>query len=148
MPVMRGNKEMAFVKIDSVMLVKTICDKIVTYSQSNDLDSIEKIISFKAKILEALKNNIPLIYVDEIVDDLYPKMFSASPVQLEVLDELVVHSYLWDEYLHAAILIGDVLKYPKETKNILSPVCKGRYDTFVMQYNEGSDEYSFVHYDV
>ena len=137
---------MALVEIKDEEMLKTICDKLSTYGSGN-LETIEKIISFKTKALERLRQNKYLVYVDEIVDNSSPKFFSASPARIEVIDELVVHSQLWDEHLHAAIIDGWCIGYPEKTKNILSPIFKGRYDTFVLAYREDTCEYELIHYD-
>lgn len=137
---------MALVEIKDEEILKTICDKLSTYGSGN-LETIEKIISFKTKALERLRQSKHLVYVDEIVDNSSPKFFSASPARVEVIDELVVHSQLWDEYLHAAIIDGCYIGYPEKTKNILSPIFKGRYDTFVLAYREDTCEYELIHYD-
>lgn len=137
---------MALVEIKDEKILKTICDKLSTYGSGN-LETIEKIISFKTKALERLRKNKHLVYVDEIVDNSSPKFFSASSARIEVIDELVVHSQLWDEYLHAAIIDGWCIGCPEKTKNILSPIFKGRYDTFVLAYREDTCEYELIHYD-
>lgn len=136
---------MALVEIKDEEMLKVICDKLSAYG-SGDLATIEKIISFKTKALERLRHNDHLVYVDEIVDSYFPKFFSASSACIEVLDELVVHSQLWNEYLHAALVDGECIGCPKDTKNILSPIFKGRYDTFVLAYREDTDEYDLIHY--
>ena len=114
---------MALVEIKDEEMLKIVCDKLSAYG-SGDLETIEKIISFKTKALERIRHNEHLIYIDEIVDTHFPKFFSASSARNEVIDELVVHSQLWDEYLHAAIIDGWYIGYPEKTKNILSPIFK------------------------
>ena len=138
---------MALIEIKDEEMLKIVCDKISTYGSGN-LETIEKIISFKTKALERIRHNEHLIYIDEIVDTHFPKFFSAYSARIEVIDELVVHSQDWDEYLHVAIIDGMCIGYPKETKNILSPVFRGRYDTFVLAYREDIDEYDLIHYEV
>ena len=138
---------MALIEIKDEEMLKIVCDKISTYGDG-DIKTIEKIISFKTKALERIRHNEHLIYIDEIVDTHFPKFFSAYSARIEVIDELVVHSQLWDEYLHVAIVDGCCIGYPKETKNILSPIFRGRYDTFVLAYREDTDEYDLIHYEV
>ena len=113
--------KMALVEIKDEELLRVVCDKLSTYG-SSDLETIEKIISFKTKALERLRQNKHLVYIDEIVDNYFPKFFSASSARIEVIDELVVYSQEWDDYLHVAIIDGCCIGYPKETKNILSPI--------------------------
>ena len=137
---------MALVEIKDEEMLKIVCDKISTYGDGN-IETIEKIISFKTKALERIRHNEHLIYIDEIVDTHFPKFFSAYSAHIEVIDELVVHSQQWDEYLHVAIIDGWCIGCPKETKNILSPIFKGRYDTFVLAYREDTCEYELIHYD-
>ena len=138
---------MALIEIKDEEMLKIVCDKISTYGDG-DIKTIEKIISFKNKALERIRHNEHLIYIDEIVDNSFPKFFSAYSAHIEVIDELVVHSQQWDEYLHVAIVDGCCIGYPKETKNILSPIFRGRYDTFVLAYREDTDEYDLIHYEV
>ena len=138
---------MALIEIKEEEMLKIVCDKLSTYGDGN-IETIEKIISFKTKALERIRHNEHLIYIDEIVDTHFPKFFSAYSARIEVIDELVVHSQDWDEYLHVAIIDGMCIGYPKETKNILSPVFRGRYDTFVLAYQEDTDEYDLIHYEV
>ena len=138
---------MALIEIKDEEMLKIVCDKISTYGDGN-IETIEKIISFKTKALERIRHNEHLIYIDEIVDTYFPKFFSAYSAHIEVIDELVVHSQHWDEYLHVAIIDGMCIGCPKETKNILSPIFRGRYDTFVLAYQEDTDEYDLIHYEV
>lgn len=138
---------MALIEIKDEEMLKIVCDKISTYGDG-DIKTIEKIISFKTKALERIRHNEHLIYIDEIVDTHFPKFFSAYSARIEVIDELVVHSQQWDEYLHVAIIDGTCIGCPKETKNILSPIFRGRYDTFVLAYREDTDEYDLIHYEV
>lgn len=136
---------MALVVVKDEEMLKVICDKLMTYGADN-IDTIGKIITFKTKALEKLRRKEKLLYIDEMVDDYFPKFFSASSARIEVIDELVVYSHVWDNYLHAAIIDIRSVRYPKKTKNILSPIFKGRYDTFVLAYNEDTDECELVHY--
>ena len=137
---------MALIEIKDEEMLKLVCDKISTYGDG-DIETIEKIISFKTKALEKIRRNEHLIYIDEIVDTHFPKFISAYSAHIEVIDELVVHSHQWIEHLHVAIIDGCCIGYPKETKNILSPIFKGRYDTFVLAYREDTCEYELIHYD-
>ena len=65
---------MALIEIKDEEMLKIVCDKISTYGDGN-IETIEKIISFKTKALEKIRRNEHLSYIDEMVGGRVPECF-------------------------------------------------------------------------